>query len=56
MYIVISVAQPETLEKFFVEEHKNKGYTKFQLQLKFFMKHQQRFPIYFYHKDCQKIF
>ena len=25
------------LEKFFVEENKDKGYTKFQLQLKFFM-------------------
>ena len=27
------------LEKFFLEEHKVKGYTKFQLQLKFFMRH-----------------
>ena len=35
------------LEKFFLEEHKDKGYTQFQLQLKFFMTHQQRFPICF---------
>ena len=35
------------LEKFFVEEHKGKGYTKFQLQLKFFMRHHKRFPVYF---------
>ena len=44
------------LEKFFVEEHKDKGYTKFQMQLKFFMQHQQRFPLYFYHKIARKSF
>ena len=37
------------LEKFFVEEHKDKGYTKFQLQLTFFMKYQKRCPVCFYH-------
>ena len=42
------------LEKFFVEEHKDKGYTKFQLQLKFFMRHQARFPIHFYQKISRK--
>ena len=35
------------LEKLFVEEHKDKGYTKFQLQLKFFMRYHKRFPVYF---------
>ena len=44
------------LEKFFVEEHKEKGYTKFQLQLKFFMTHQKRFPVCFYHKIAIKSF
>ena len=44
------------LEHFFVEEHKDKGYTKFQLHLKSFMKHQNRFPIYFYHKIARKSF
>ena len=42
------------LEQFFVEEHKDKGYTKFQLQLKFFMQHQTRFPIHFSHKISRK--
>lgn len=42
------------LETIFVEEHKEKGYTKFQLQLKFFMKHQQRFPVCFYYKIGKK--
>ena len=42
------------LETFFVEEHKDKGYTKFQLQLKFFMQYQARFPTHFYHKISRK--
>ena len=42
--------------EFFVVEHKDEGYTKFQLQLKFFMKHQQRFPVCFYHKIAIKSF
>ena len=44
------------LEKFVIEEHKHKGYTKFQLQLKFFMRHQARFPIHFYQKISRKSF
>ena len=32
------------------------GYTKFQLQLKFFMRHQARFPIHFYHKIARESF
>ena len=44
------------LEKFFLQEHKDKGYTKFQLQLKFFMRHQARFPIHFYQKISRKSF
>ena len=44
------------LEKFFVEEYKDKGYTKFQLQLKFFMRYQKRFPVCFYHKIARKSF
>ena len=44
------------LEQFFVEEHKDMGYTKFQLQLKFFMKYHKRFPVYFYHKIARKSF
>ena len=42
------------LEKFFVEENKDKGYTKFQVQLKFFMRYQKRFPVCFYHKIARK--
>ena len=30
--------------------------SKFQMQLKFFMQHQQRFPLYFYHKIARKLF
>ena len=44
------------LEKLFLEEHKDKGYTKFQLQLKFFMRHQARFPIHVYQKISRKSF
>ena len=44
------------LETFFVKEHMDKGFTKFQMQLKFFMKHQQRFPVCFYHKIARKSF
>ena len=44
------------LEHFFVKEHKDKGYTKFQLQLKFFMIYQKRFPVWFYHKIAIKSF
>ena len=44
------------LEKFVLEEHKDKGYTKFQFQLKLFMQHQARFPIHFYHKIFRKSF
>ena len=54
MYIVTSVARD--LEKFFVEEHKDMGYTKFQLQLKFFMRYHKRFPVYVYHKIARKSF
>ena len=43
------------LEHLFVEEHKDKGYTRFQLQLNF-MKHQNRFPINLYHKIARKSF
>ena len=44
------------LEKLFVEEYKDKGYTKFQLKLKFFMKYQKRFPVYFCHKIDRESF
>ena len=44
------------LEKLFVEEYKDKGYTKFQLKLKLFMKYQKRFPVYFCHKIARKSF
>ena len=43
-------------EKLFLGEHKDKGYTKIQLQLKFFMRYQKRFPIHFYHKISRKTF
>ena len=41
------------LEKFFDEEHKDKGYTKFQLQLKFFMRHQVSYTLL--PQDFQKV-
>ena len=44
------------LEKLFVEEYKDKGYTKIQLKLKFFMKYQKRFPVYFCHKIDRESF
>ena len=44
------------LEKLFVEEYKDKRYTKFQLKLKFFMKYQKRFPVYFCHKIDRESF
>ena len=40
----------------FFEEHKDEGYTKFQLQLKLFMRYQKRFHIHFYQKISRKSF
>ena len=44
------------LEKFFIKEHKDKGHTKFQLQLKFFLTYQKRSPVCFYHNIARKSF
>ena len=44
------------LGQVFLEEHKDKGYKKFQLTLKFFMQYQARYPRHFYHKIARKSF